>query len=85
MTKPSGRTVVGLLSLPSPVSLVTLFLVQGFSFGFHTGLITLPLTTHECRNLLSASTDVKAIDALLQTELDRGFIIGTFSVPSFSA
>ena len=51
--------------------------------GFHTGFITLPQGTFECKNLLSSGIDVEAVDGPLQSELDKGFIIGPFSSPPF--
>lgn len=71
-----------LASHPTPS--LAAFLIRGFTTGFHTGLITLPNTTHECKNLLSAATDEETITTLLQTELDRGYIIGPFTQSPFS-
>ncbi|XP_073462542.1 uncharacterized protein [Aquarana catesbeiana] len=71
-----------LTSHPTPS--LAAFLIRGFTTGFHTGLITLPNTTHECKNLLSAATDEETITTLLQTELDRGYIIGPFTQSPFS-
>ncbi|XP_077349948.1 uncharacterized protein LOC143998047 [Lithobates pipiens] len=71
-----------LTSHPTP-SLST-FLVQGFTHGFHTGLVSLPHITHECQNLRSAATDEQAIDLLLQSELDQDFVIGPFVQPPFN-
>lgn len=54
--------------------------MQGFTTGFHTGLIALPDTTHECKNLLSAASNEEAISTLLQTELDQGYMIDLFTI-----
>ncbi|XP_040181179.1 uncharacterized protein LOC120914567, partial [Rana temporaria] len=66
-----------------PTPSLAIFLVHGFTEGFHTGLITLPLTSHECKNLQSAAIDTQAIDSLLQSEVDKGFVIGPFPKSPF--
>lgn len=50
---------------------------------FHTGFINLPSGTFEYANLRSAAADTEAVDALLQSELDKGFVIGPFCIPPF--
>lgn len=57
--------------------------MHSFTEGFHTSLITLPLTTHKCRNIQSAAIDTQAIDYLLQSEVDKAFIIGPFAQSPF--
>lgn len=61
-----------------PSQWLSKFLV-GFTEGFHTGFVSLPLGTFECQNLRSSSTDMEAVDLLLQFELEKGFVIGPFS------
>lgn len=56
--------------------------MEGFVQGFHTGFITLPQGTFECKNLLSAGTDMEAVDRLLQSELDKDHhSVFLFSLP----
>lgn len=56
--------------------------MKGFSDGFHTGLITLPLETFECVNL-SAESNALLVDELLQVEVFKGFVIGPFLYAPF--
>lgn len=57
-------------------------MTEGFRNGFDTGLKILPQVSFECDNLLSAKKDPAATSELLQTELERGYILGPFaSVP----
>ena len=58
--------------------------MEGFEEGFHTGLISLPSQSHECGNLLSATTNPELVDELLGVELAKGFIIGPFLFPPFA-
>ena len=53
-------------------------LTKGFQNGFDTGLSVLPNVSFECDNLLSAKKDPNATSELLQTELERGYLIGPF-------
>ena len=68
-----------------PSAELGLFLVEGFTHGFHTGFVTLPLQTFECPNLRSCGGDMGAVDTLLQSELDKGFVIGPFTVSPFQS
>ena len=54
------------------------YLLQGFTHGFDTGLTRVPELSYECSNLLSAKTQ-PATSQLLETELERGYIIGPFA------
>lgn len=51
--------------------------------GFHTGFITILSGTFESPNIRSSAADLEAVDTLLQSELDKGFIIGPFSASPF--
>lgn len=66
-----------------PSSGVRQFLLDGFTFRFHTGLITLPTETFECRNLLSADHHASLVDDLLAIEVNKGFVIGPFKSSPF--
>ena len=58
------------------------YLTEGFRNGFDTGLNILPQVSFECDNLRSAKNDPEATTELLQTELERWYIMGPFvSVP----
>lgn len=61
-----------------PAPGLTNFLYQGFTLGF-------PQETFECRNLLSAMLDPGSVDLLLQTEVEKGFLIGPFVTPPFDS
>ena len=67
-----------------PAPALRQFLLEGFSAGFHTGLITLPTETFECNNLRSAENNPAIVDELLQAELSKGFLIGPFPPSPFS-
>ncbi|XP_044151324.1 oxygen-regulated protein 1 [Bufo gargarizans] len=54
------------------------------SYSHTTGLLALPQTTFECDNLQSAARDPEAVTQLIQTELDRGYLIGPFNQPPFA-
>lgn len=66
---------------PSPS--LSNFLVRGFSEGLHMGFVSLPSESFECPNLRSSSLDMEAVDLLLQSKLEKGFIIGPFTTPPF--
>ena len=55
------------------------YLTEGFKSGFDTGLSVLPKLSFECENLLSAKKDAITTTELIQTELDRGYLIGPFN------
>lgn len=58
------------------------YLIQGFKIGFDTGISSLPQTCYECDNLLSAKRQPESTYELLQTEVERGYVVGPFnSVP----
>lgn len=57
------------------------FLVEGFTTGFHVGFISLPHGTF--KNLLSTATDMEVVDFLLQAKPEKDFNIGPFSTSPF--
>ena len=59
------------------------YLLDGFTFGFDTGLAHLPELSFECDNLLSAKRQPESTTELIQTELDRGYIMGPYASPPF--
>ena len=54
----------------------TNYLLNGLKQGFHTGIQELPSTRLECKNLLSASSQPEVTTQLIQSEVDKGFLIG---------
>ena len=58
-------------------------LITGCSSGFFPGINNPPSETFECRNLLSARKDPETTSQLLQSELNKGFLIGPFNHPPF--
>ena len=52
--------------------------------GFHTGIQELPSTTLECKNLLSASSQPEVTTQLIQSEVEKGFLIGPLDKMPFS-
>ena len=59
------------------------YLIDGFTCGFDTGLTYLPEQSLQCGNLLSAKRQPESTKELIQTELDRGYIIGPYTKPPF--
>lgn len=58
------------------------YLLDGFQNGFDTGLTQLPEHSFECNNLLSAQRNPVSTSELIDTELNRGYLIGPFdSIP----
>lgn len=47
------------------------------------GFVSLPSDTFECPNLRSSSIDTEAVDLLLQSGLEKGFIVGPFTTLPF--
>lgn len=60
------------------------YLIDGFNKGFDTGLCSLPESTFECGNLISAKSKSESTTELLQAELDNGYIIGPFDKPPYA-
>ena len=58
-------------------------LITGCSSGFFPGINNPPSETFECRNHLSARKDPETTSQLLQSELNKGFLIGPFNHPPF--
>ena len=77
-------------STPSPVKLdklkaelsshpdreFVLYLLDGFTYGFDTGFVSLPPTSYICRNLQSGLKDPESVLSLLSKEVDKGFLLG---------
>ena len=59
------------------------YLLKGFIEGFDTGLTKLPELPWECDNLLSAKRQPDITSELLETELDRGYVVGPFDTIPF--
>ena len=58
------------------------YLLDGFQNGFDTGLSQLPDHSFECNNLISAQRNPVSTAELIDTELNRGYLIGPFdSIP----
>ena len=52
------------------------YLIDGLNYGFHTGIHPLPEKTLECKNLLSATSQPEITSKLIQSEVDKGFLLG---------
>jgi hypothetical protein len=59
------------------------YLVTGLKEGFHTGISNEALPPFQAPNMLSARSDPESVSKLLQTELDKGYLIGPFDTPPF--
>lgn len=57
--------------------------MDGFTKGFHTGLVALPQFSFECPNLKSAMSAPVKIDDLIKKEFNKGFGIGPFRSSPF--
>ena len=55
--------------------------ISGLNAGFHVGLNVIPSVTYEWINALSARKDPKSVEAFLQSEVDKGYMIGPFAEP----
>ena len=53
-------------------------LLQGLCGGFDTGFKRLPSNSIECNNLLSTRTLPEVTSSCIQTELNKGFLIGPY-------
>ena len=60
------------------------YLIQGLAEGFDTGVKATPnIKTFETENVLSARKDPETVTALLNNEVDKGYLIGPFITPPF--
>ena len=58
------------------------YLLDGFTYGFDTGFVSLPPTSYICKNLQSGLKDPESVSSLLGKEVDKGFLQGPFdSIP----
>ena len=53
-------------------------MIDGFSYGFHTGLKKLPSSTLELNNLLSARCQPEITRNLISKEVEKGFLSGPY-------
>ena len=60
------------------------YLIDGFVNGFDTGFSRLPECSFECKNLQSAKRYPVSTSELIETELNKGYIIGPFDTIPFS-
>lgn len=60
------------------------YLITGLVHGFFAGLSHFPAASFSCPNLLSARREPEIVDALLEKELKKGFMIGPFDTSPFS-
>lgn len=58
-------------------------LCDGLTHGFHTGVSSLPTSSLECRNNLSARINENVVSELLELEFKNNYVVGPFSVPPF--
>ena len=58
-------------------------LIQGLTYGFQTGIHNPPDLPLECRNLLTARQSPSIVSSVVQSELDKGYMIGPFNHPPF--
>lgn len=61
----------------------TEYLIQGLSYGFHTGLQTLPEFSIECKNLVSAISQPDCVTNLIDNEIRKGYLCGPFDTIPF--
>ncbi|VDI62308.1 Hypothetical predicted protein [Mytilus galloprovincialis] len=59
-------------------------LCNSVRYGFDMLVSDINISTHECKNALSARKDPDSVTALIQDELVKGFIQGPFLHPPFS-
>lgn len=60
------------------------YLIDGFLYGFDTGLSSLPLLPYVCKNLLSAIKQPDITSQLIASELANGYLIGPFDAIPYS-
>ena len=60
------------------------YLIDGFVHGFKTGISSLPAHSFECRNLQSANRYTESTSELIETELNKGYIIGPYDTNPYS-
>lgn len=60
------------------------YLIDGLRNGFDTGIKCLPELSFECDNLLSAKKQSDSTSELIQTELNRGYVVGPYDTVPFS-
>jgi hypothetical protein len=61
----------------------TSFLLPGLREGFDTGISELPHESFECQNLRFAIRDPVSVTSLVNEELNKGYLIGPYGVPTF--
>lgn len=59
------------------------YLIMGLVQGFLAGLVWLPKVSFVCNNLQSALKESEVVDALLEKEVKKGFMIGPFDKSPF--
>jgi hypothetical protein len=59
------------------------YLVNGLTEGFDTGVRNPPTASLVCHNLLSARTQPDIVDSLLQIEVNKGYLLGPYTIPPF--
>ncbi|XP_041920582.1 uncharacterized protein LOC121684588 [Alosa sapidissima] len=66
-----------------PDSVFVDFLLTGLSQGFRVGVLSPLSDSYVARNLQSALAEPSVVSELLSKELNKGYILGPFSVPPF--
>ena len=59
------------------------FLISGLSYGFDTGISSLPDKSIECKNLLSARKNPEFVSEALRSEVMNGYMNGPFEMSPF--
>lgn len=59
------------------------YLCNGLRLGFDTMTSNTPVTAKECDNLQSAKQNPEAVDRLIKSECDKGFLLGPFKTSPF--
>lgn len=59
------------------------YILEGFIHGFDTKVANSDVGIQECKNLLSALRNQAAVDELLSTEVEKGFLFGPYKTPPF--
>lgn len=59
------------------------YLITGLSQWFRVGLLSHLTTSYVTKNLQSALSDPDVVSALLEKEVNKGYVIGPFASPFF--
>ena len=60
------------------------YLINGFKFGFDTGISMLPNESYVCKNLRSALNEPEVVSNLIDSEIQKGYLLGPFNQSPFT-